>query len=375
MSYKKVTEADRVGKGVSGLPDVPQLTTGDMQAKLDELGNLSIDALNNLIDELESAKGADSLGAKVPTGITAEPNVGSILVAYGLLLNNLGNKAHEHSNSEVLNSITSLVKEGYDRVASILNAVNSFDNGVVDDAGSIPTGHAIVSYVSRLGGGDMLRATYDTNEDGTVDNADAVQGHTVTDSPSAVTAPTQSTGSQLVTADAIHQVYELLSQGINARVEKANLAHSLEQDPEQYYAPSNALFHSVYDLFSNHLASLDNHAVLHTQRFVVKAGEAAVPVHMDPNCIYAIFVTCHKLTANKEPGAIAGSIGIVLRYMDQYEVITSGVSSWKDNIVNANLIAPNQNIVFTNDIPNRAVNISAKAGYMATVAVVKIRLM
>lgn len=372
MSYKKVTEADRVGKGVSGLPDVPQLTTGDMQAKLDELGNLSIDALNNLIDELESSKGADSLGAKVPTGINAEPNVGSILVAYGLLLNNLGSKAHEHSNSDVLNSITLLVKKEYDRVASILNAVNSFDNGVIDDAGSIPTGHAIVSYVSRLGGGDMLKATYDANNDGIVDNASAVQGHTVTDDSGAVIQPNANNKTQLLTASALNAIYSGLVDDINARIPINNIEQTLSESDEK--VPSSALVNSLNNNLSRRINDLFDAAVRMTDRFTVKAGETAHAVQLKSNKVYAIFVSCHKLTANGNPGAIAGGIGLVLRYMDKYEVIASGVSTWKDNIVGATLIAPNNNIVFANDIPNKVIKISAKAGYIVTGTAVEISL-
>jgi hypothetical protein len=372
MSYKKVTEADREGKGVSGLPDVPQLTTGDMQAKLDELGNMGIDALNHLIDELESAKGADSLGAKVPDGITAEPNVGSILMAYGLLLNNLENKAHEHSNKDVLNSITSLVKQEYDRVASILNAVNSFDNGVIDDAGSIPTGHAIVSYVSRLGGGDMLKATYDANNDGVVDNASAVQGHTVSTNHDIVLHPDENTNGQLLTASALNQLYNMLTASIATKIPISNIKQELSTETNK--VPSNALLNNINTSITATTDFLRDVSIKIVDRFTVKAGDPAHAVHFEPNHIYAILITCHKLTANNNSGAIAGGIGLTLRYMDRYEVITSGVSSWKDNIVNANIIAPNANIVFANDIPGRAVNISAKAGYRATGTVIDVPL-
>ena len=46
----KITSADRADKGVTGLPDTPGLSTGDMQARFDSLGNLSIDKFNALVD-------------------------------------------------------------------------------------------------------------------------------------------------------------------------------------------------------------------------------------------------------------------------------------------------------------------------------------
>jgi len=101
----KITSADRVNKGVTGLPDTPGLSTGDMQARLDSLGNLAIDKFNALVEA-----------------------VGDI---------------------------------------------------VVNDPKQIPTMKAIVEYVVSMGGGDMAKAVYDTDNDGIVDNAQALNGHGV----------------------------------------------------------------------------------------------------------------------------------------------------------------------------------------------------
>ena len=38
-----------------------------------------------------------------------------------------------------------------------------------DEESEIPTGKAIVAYVSQMGGGDMAKATYDKNNDGVAD--------------------------------------------------------------------------------------------------------------------------------------------------------------------------------------------------------------
>ena len=99
----KVTAADRVDKGVTGLPDTPGLSTGDMQARFDSLGNLAIDKFNALVD-----------------------SVGDL---------------------------------------------------VTNDTTKIPTMAAIVAYVVAMGGGDMTKAVYDTDDDGIVDNSEALEGH------------------------------------------------------------------------------------------------------------------------------------------------------------------------------------------------------
>lgn len=99
----KISSADRSGKGVTGLPDTPGLSTGDMQARFDSLGNLAIDKFNAVVD-----------------------SVGDVI-----------------SNDDT----------------------------------KLPTMKAIVDYVVSMGGGDMTKAVYDTDDDGIVDNSEALEGH------------------------------------------------------------------------------------------------------------------------------------------------------------------------------------------------------
>ena len=99
----KISSADRSGKGVTGLPDTPGLSTADMQARFDSLGNLSIDKFNALVDAVSDT--------------------------------------------------------------------------VINDDTKLPTMKAIVNYVTLMGGGDMLKSVYDTDDDGVVDNSEALGGH------------------------------------------------------------------------------------------------------------------------------------------------------------------------------------------------------
>lgn len=99
----KISSADRTGKGVTGLPDTPGLSTGDMQARFDSLANLSIDKFNAVVD--------------------------------------------------------------------------SVSDTVTNDDLKIPNNKAIVDYVVSMGGGDMTKAIYDTDDDGIVDNSEALEGH------------------------------------------------------------------------------------------------------------------------------------------------------------------------------------------------------
>lgn len=73
MAFPKITEALTANKGVTGLPDTPALSAGDMQKKFDELSiDVIIPFVNEHIDELNSNEGASNIGAK-PT-----PNMGVV---------------------------------------------------------------------------------------------------------------------------------------------------------------------------------------------------------------------------------------------------------------------------------------------------------
>ena len=57
------------------------------------------------------------------------------------------------------------------------NVVEAVGDTITNDDTKLPTMAAIVAYVTMMGGGDMLKAVYDTDEDGIVDNYEALEGH------------------------------------------------------------------------------------------------------------------------------------------------------------------------------------------------------
>ena len=72
MEFEKITDAELVGKGVTGLPDVPGLSTADMQAKFDELSkDVIIPKFNTFID---------SLNELIKTGIVASDDIRKIRI-------------------------------------------------------------------------------------------------------------------------------------------------------------------------------------------------------------------------------------------------------------------------------------------------------
>lgn len=208
MAFTKITENDTINKGVIGLPDTPNLSTSEMQAKFEELSNdVIIPKFNNLVDELGAKSAAGNIGATIPSGINAESeNVQAVL-------NGIAEKAHthaktdeeitgavelahEHSNKNVIDKFTendsgvplynggkmtgdafktvkvgttSIVATDYDTIEIIAG-----DNVVIDADEVNKTLKFSSVGGSGSGGGDMYKAVYDKNNDGIVDDAKTV---------------------------------------------------------------------------------------------------------------------------------------------------------------------------------------------------------
>lgn len=416
MAFNKITNADLVGKGVVGLPDVPGLSTGAMQAKFDELAlDVIVPAYNDLIDLLNGTGVADNSQITDPTdsvvkslqalanslksyidtrdatkadkattlagyaigdaytksetdaALATKADVASSLAGYGILDaytktqtdnllsakanaattlsgygitdaytksetdtalagkadkattlsgygitdaytktqtdNALANKVdkvagkglstndydnteksanaanttarHTHTNKATLDAIDATTKGKYDALVTLLNGIVEIEAAVTNDATKIPTGAAIVDYVSGLGGGDMLKATYDANGDDVADvkvseltdatittpsngqalrynsvsqkweNDDITEGHTI-ENPSG-TDMTQRTNLQF--ADA-----HLTDDSVNDRTEVENIKDITSAD---YASATEDGFYNVTDELDEELTAAD----------------------------------------------------------------------------------------------------------------------
>lgn len=139
----KITNEEKKDKGVTGLPDTPELTTMQMQQRFDSLGNLAIDGFNRAADQLNSTEagnsGASNIGATVPDNVIASGNIQSVLDALALLVLSARGNEHSHANKTVLDAITVDVKIAYDRIAQMLSAINAVENVVTNSPTAIPT--------------------------------------------------------------------------------------------------------------------------------------------------------------------------------------------------------------------------------------------
>lgn len=141
MAFTRITEDDLQGKGVIGQPEVPGLSTLEMQQSVEQIvREVAIPGINRLTEELEAATGAAGIGMERPAGMPEEvpAHVQGITAAH------IENRENPHG-------VTAAQVGAYTRQE---------------------TDAAINNKVVEIGAGDMARAVYATNgEPGMVDTA------------------------------------------------------------------------------------------------------------------------------------------------------------------------------------------------------------
>ena len=156
MAFTKITENDTINKGVIGLPDTPNLSTSEMQAKFEELSNdVIIPKFNNLVDELGAKSAAVNIGATIPSGINAESeNVQAVL-------NVIAEKAHTHEKSDA--ELTDAVTKAHEHSnKSVIDKFTENESGVPLYNGGKMTGDAFKKV--KVGDKYITAKDYDTIE-------------------------------------------------------------------------------------------------------------------------------------------------------------------------------------------------------------------
>lgn len=176
MAFEKITDTSLVNKGVTGLPDVPGLSTAEMQAKFDELSrDVIIPKLNEIVDGLNGDE--VGLSSKIENPETKEKDViQNVVNAIYQIVKENSDKRHVHENKETLDKVTAELYDSINALVSMFNGISAVDKTVTADDTKIPTSGAIVNYVTELGAGDMQKAVYDKNNTGIVDDAEKLGG-------------------------------------------------------------------------------------------------------------------------------------------------------------------------------------------------------
>lgn len=176
MAFEKITDTSLVNKGVTGLPDVPGLSTAEMQAKFDELSrDVIIPKLNEIVDGLNGDE--VGLSSKIENPETKEKDViQNVVNAIYQIVKENSDKRHGHENKETLDKVTAELYNSITTLVSMFNGISAVDKTVTADDTKIPTSGAIVNYVTELGAGDMQKAVYDKDNTGIVDDAEKLGG-------------------------------------------------------------------------------------------------------------------------------------------------------------------------------------------------------
>lgn len=176
MAFEKITDTSLVNKGVTGLPDVPGLSTAEMQAKFDELSrDVIIPKLNEIVDGLNGDE--VGLSSKIENPETKEKDViQNVVNAIYQIVKENSDKRHGHENKETLDKVTAELYNSITALVSMFNGISAVDKTVTADDTKIPTSGAIVNYVTELGAGDMQKAVYDKDNTGIVDDAEKLGG-------------------------------------------------------------------------------------------------------------------------------------------------------------------------------------------------------
>ena len=142
MAFAKISEQELGAVGVELLDDQPEMQPDAMKAKFEETAKqLLAPKHNTLVEQLEAETAAASLGAAVPTGLSAQTakTVQAVLAALMVYI-----QAHEKKDDNP-----------HDVTATQTGAYTKAE-----------TDSAINEKVVQIGAGDMAKATYDPQNKG-----------------------------------------------------------------------------------------------------------------------------------------------------------------------------------------------------------------
>ena len=140
--FTKITDQDLENKGVIGQPNVPQLTTLDMQKSVEQVvREVAIPGINRLVEELAANSAAGNIGARLD--------------------------GSEDTLQAVLDALLAVSREHQQQKDNPHSVTAEQTGAYTKDQ----TNDAIEAKMEAIGAGDMRRAVYDADGDGVVDVA------------------------------------------------------------------------------------------------------------------------------------------------------------------------------------------------------------
>lgn len=172
----KIARSDAVYTAISNLASVVALNTAARhthanKATLDTIDELTKQGYDNVSTLLTGITGIEATLTNSNDKIARSDAVYTAIDNLAQIVALNTDARHTHANKTTLDAIDALTKQAYDALVTTFSG-KTVEQTVTNDADKLPSGAAVVAYVSSLGGGDMLKSRYDTNDDGTVDSAD-----------------------------------------------------------------------------------------------------------------------------------------------------------------------------------------------------------
>lgn len=147
MAFTTILDIERSDKGVSQLPDSPTISSTELKALFDSLGNLAIDKFITHIDEISAETGAGNIGAVVPEGFTGSKNVQAVINQLARKIVSLDGSSHQHNNLTELNGLTEDVIGSYNDLVTLLTGISEIESTLTNNATAIPTSRSVYLYI------------------------------------------------------------------------------------------------------------------------------------------------------------------------------------------------------------------------------------
>lgn len=142
MSFQdeyKITSADRLDKGVYGLPDTPGMTTAAIQERFDSLGNLAIDKFNALVEAASDV--IDGSDTKFPTNKAVEDYISG---EGGAIIDDTTPSLHKaYSSQKVENMFSDVASRVIDDTEPLSNKTYSSEE-IEEKLSNIPSPESII---------------------------------------------------------------------------------------------------------------------------------------------------------------------------------------------------------------------------------------
>lgn len=175
----KFKETDFEGQGITELPDRPNeagMTSADLKARFDNIPKIvmALGKINNFFNWLK-ASGASDIGA-TPIKEGGSDKVQGILGEIQAENEDNTEARHTHDNKELLDTLDDVALANLAKLIATFGTMQGVSTVVSNTHEEIPTSKAVLDAMVAGGAGDMLKAIYDINGNGIVDNSERLGG-------------------------------------------------------------------------------------------------------------------------------------------------------------------------------------------------------